>query len=370
MAGRRWPGCRRCRSPCPVPRRRGGRAGAPARRRCRRGRRARRRRTRSRRRRRAGRWRSRRGRTARCRRRRHRPWAAGSRPRCGRGAPACGRAGSPRRSPARGAIRTRWSISPLTTTSSWMRRFVSAFSRCTNGCSPAAGSAREQPGVRRRVVPAEDLVVRVTRRHRRPPSARSPGAGRYVTRTARPDGRDVPKSPADGGQPSTTVRRHVRDGGRGAGPQRRHAADDGRAARRPGRARAARSSSASAPSPTSPRPPAPAPRRSSAWPPSSASTASAPCRRRSSATSPASCARRPSASASSAATSRSRATGRPSCPTSRPRSTPSTRTRSTPSSTLLADLDRDVLVLAGDAERGVATAVRHRARRAAPRRRR
>ena len=45
----------------------------------------------------------------------------------------------------RGARRTRWSISPLTTTSSWNRRLVSAFSKWMNGCSPAAGFDGKTP---------------------------------------------------------------------------------------------------------------------------------------------------------------------------------------------------------------------------------
>jgi hypothetical protein len=46
---------------------------------------------------------------------------------------------------SRVGIRTRWSTRPLTTTSSCSRRFVSAFSRCTNGCRPAAGSLGNSP---------------------------------------------------------------------------------------------------------------------------------------------------------------------------------------------------------------------------------
>ena len=45
----------------------------------------------------------------------------------------------------RGVIRTRWSIRPLTTTSSWILRFVSAFSMCTNGCNPAVGFDGNNP---------------------------------------------------------------------------------------------------------------------------------------------------------------------------------------------------------------------------------
>ena len=50
----------------------------------------------------------------------------------------------------------------------WSRRAVALVERL----QPAQRISREQDGVRRCVVPAEDLVVRVPSRHRKPPRAR------------------------------------------------------------------------------------------------------------------------------------------------------------------------------------------------------